>query len=223
MRVTFIKLLVLSTLALVCSWALAKSMADETNKPQNLPIYNSPRAVYDAFRMAISNEDWRAVYSCLTPQMKLAVVWELLEDSYISRETKTIEEVRKKYGFDANAAMLEYNRRIKEKQGVLPHEQQVRLPDRSLIQEIVSAQITDKEGFFVEMTKALGRSELEPELGELEQIQVEGEKATGRANKMVFHLEGGVGVPDRKVGEKITATFRFSKEKGSWLIDTPPK
>lgn len=222
MRIAGMRLLALTTVALLRSSVVLTNMADEMNKPESKPMFGSPQEVFDAFRAAESREDWHTIYSCFTPKLKNAAVIELLEGSYLFPDTKKVDEVRKKYGVNTSVAMVEYNRRLKEKYGVLPHEQKVRSPDRLLLQEIVLAQLTDKEGFFVEMQKTLFNKEWTPELGDLEQIDIQGDSASARANKTVYTLRGETGDTATKVAEKITARFQFSKENGVWLMDIPP-
>jgi hypothetical protein len=100
--------------------------------------------------------------------------------------------------------------------------------DEDLYREVVGDQIKDNVGFFVEVTRLLTQMEhdsptgdLSPEiLGDLEQVSVNDDVATGRAEVRHFHLEARNAEPLRKVATTSYTTYRFRRLNGGWLIES---
>lgn len=93
--------------------------------------------------------------------------------------------------------------------------------DEDLVREVVSAQIKDKAGFFEDANKAIVNAhdvELEPRIGQLEGVNIEGDRARGSAKVMIFHLESTHGEATRKVGHTVEMTFHFRRVNGGWLL-----
>ena len=186
---------------------LAASCA--TSGSDNTPRrYQSPKAVFDAYREARAKRDARAVFSLSTPQVQNDAVFESLfscmerqgADAITGRrsEAEEIGRIVGKY-FDPSAAENDYNEQYKKKHGVdfakvqAGHENDptfVPPPhDDQLWYDAVTAHVKDKAGFYEAVAKhfdesAAKRHEEEPvnPLGDLEHLIVQGDTATGRRN-----------------------------------------
>lgn len=73
----------------------------------------------------------------------------------------------------------------------------------------------DKVGFFTAVQKVLGEDRKANIIGDLEQVAVKGDKATGRAKITILPTRG----ESRPAAETIDKTFEFQRVNGGWLLD----
>jgi hypothetical protein len=224
---TFSKALVASTVVLA---RLSASNAGEPTDPGSQTRYESPRAVFDAFRDAGQKHDVREAFRLLTPKAQDEAVYmvSLLFPQLASKDRKAIlsEFV------DESAAVDDYQRRYKEEHGVdlkkfdanhQTDDTRVRAPprDEPLWCRALAAHAKDKAGF-VEKVLKLSEKKDQPTLpyGPLEDVVTHGNTATGRAAMISFHFEKTPGKPPKKVEDRIDKTCQFRRVNGGWLLDS---
>src|SRR5256885_1603927 len=78
-------------------------------------VYASPQEVYEAMCEAHARQDYRALFSCLTPEAQAIAVFETFFACNTHRNT---EAVVKKYGLDDAAISAEYDKRYYKKHGI---------------------------------------------------------------------------------------------------------
>jgi hypothetical protein len=203
---------------------------DDTQKKR----YPSPAAVFDAYREARSGRDWRKCFSCLTSKVQDDAIFENVF-ACAEHDSKEERAILKKYGVDEATLTDTLKKEYKAKHGVYPDDATLNdaldkeygadaaksgaaqigtksgpppvATNRDVMRNIVSTHVKDKAGFFEANASLLEKNAITP-LGDLEQIVVNGDTATGRAN---------VG---RQIEDKIYKSFRFRRVNGGWLLDS---
>jgi len=220
------------TLLVVPFFLLATSCASSGDH-NTQERYPSPKAVFDAYREARAKRDAWVVFSLLTPQTQNDAVFEAIfscmerqgTDAIKGRrsEAEEIGRVVERY-FDYPAAEDDYNKRYKKKHGTDPNTSR---RDNQLWYDAVTAHVKDKAGFYVAVTKhfeesAVKRHEEKPisPIGDLEQVAVQDDTATGHAATLGFHYDTPPGKPAQRVEDNIDKTFKFRKVNGGWLLDS---
>jgi len=80
--------------------------------------------------------------------------------------------------------------------------------------------VKDKAGFFDAVAK-LRVDTIDP-LGDLTQVAIKGNTATGRAKKTLIPMPGESPTPPGSAPPVYEKTVEFRRINGGWLIDTPP-
>jgi len=213
--------------------ASCASSRDEKMEKETQQRYPSPTAVFDAYREARGKREWRKVFSLLTPQAQNDAVFESVfscmerqgTDAIRGRrfEAEEIGRIVEKY-FDYPTAVDGYNTQYKKKHGTDPNTSP---HDDKVWYDAVTAHVNDKAEFYVAVTKyfedrAVKQHEEKPipPLGDLEQVLVHDDIATGHAPTFGFHYETPPGKPAQKVEDKIDKTYKFRRLNGGWLLDS---
>lgn len=194
---------------------------DETTNGTTQERYASPAAVFDAYRKARDEKDSRKVFSLLTPRKQNSMI----SGAFFFCAIRPSEETRAIVNrfVDGTGLEDEYNRRYQEKHGIdiakfkAEHEQDpdyTPLPlDKDLQDEVFAGHVKDKAGFY-EAAAKLADGRVHP-LGRLEQVDIQGDTATGRAESRAIPP---VDEPPR-VMPSFYKTIRFKKINGGWLVD----
>ena len=197
--------------------------------------YASPTAVFDAYRKARDKHAARMVFSLLTPQAQSDAVFETFF-ACAEQGSQEMGPIVPKY-VDLATLGDDYEKQYKKKHGVdlaklqaehkndptfVPPSQ-----DEQLWRDVVAAHIKDKAGFYEAVAKHFDerdakRHEEKPvsPLGDLEQVVVQDDTATGHAATLGFHYETPPGKPTQKVEDRIDKTFKFRRINGGWLMDS---
>jgi hypothetical protein len=200
------------------------------------PRYQTPTAVFDAYREARGKRNYRKVFSCLTSESQNDAIFEAFftcmeaqgADAIKGRgpEAKGIGRLVGRF-LDARTLHDDCEKQYKKKHSIdsakpLPPDAR----DDQLWRDVVVSHIKDKAGFYEAVVKhfderAAKRHEERPvePLGELQRLDVHGahgEWATGSA-KLTLIPGPGESPP---VVNPIDKTFRFRKVNGGWLIDS---
>jgi hypothetical protein len=186
--------------------------------------YASPTAVFDAYREAREKRDWRKCFSLLTLEAQNDALFE----SFFAcgmHDSKESRAILKKYGLDDAAVGDALRKKYKEKYGIdidtAEGAASVALlgdSDRDLLVDVVAAHVKDRAGFFEAENNPFVEATVSP-FGDLEQLVVHDDTATGRAATSSFHDETPPGEATRKVEDKIYKTFYFRRVNGGWLLD----
>lgn len=211
---------------LLCAASCARIEGDETSAGTRIR-YQSPSAVFDAYREARAKRDWRKCFSCLTPETQNEAVFEVFF-SCTESNSKESRAVVEKY-VDNAAASAEFEKKYKEKHGIditetsKGHETDPTYtppaPDRDLLRDAVAAHVKDKAGFYDAAANLFAKTPASP-LGDLKQMVVHDDTATGRVATPGFHYETPPGESPRKVEDKIYKPFEFRRVTGGWLLDS---
>jgi hypothetical protein len=194
--------------------------------------YPSPKAVFDAYREAGARQDMRAVLPLLTRHMQDDIVFEYYQGCHIG-DSKESRAVLKRFGVDWETLTSDLRREHKAKHGVEPADDEALWdvlvkeykaehgsapavwPD-DLMGDILGRRIKDKAGFCEAAYNVL-RDGPPRSIGDLEGVDVQGDRATGHAalRLPVAHGQepGSKGIFDK--------TFLFRKVNGGWLLDSP--
>jgi hypothetical protein len=183
--------------------------------------YASPAAVFDAFRKARAKKDMRSVFPLLTPEAQDHCVAESFF-SCMEAGSKRTGDVVPKF-VDGAALTDDYDKAYKKKHDVATAKREQRKNptsappphDGQLWNEVVVAHVKDKVGFCEAVEKLFGNNPVEP-LGDLEQVAVDGDTATGKAKLTLGPLPGEL----PRAVDKIDTTYRFRKIDGGWLLDS---
>jgi hypothetical protein len=190
-----------------------------------MKVYPSPRALFEAYRDASRHGDWQAIYHMSTSEAQRNMVFEsyfacgevstpalkALQDKFGPSEAtlgKTLrEEYGRKHGADIGQGETAGNA----------------ARDQDLLRQVFFALTKDKVGFFTEVQKELnkqgGRSLAPVIAGDLEDLTVNGDTATGRVVVRLFHLgHDRGGGPEREVETTSYTTFHFRRVKRGWLL-----
>ena len=185
--------------------------------------YPSPTAVFDAYREAREKRDWCKCFSLLTPEAQNDALFE----SFFAcgmHDSKESRAILKKYGLDDAAVGDALRKKYKEKYGIdidtAEGAASVALlgdSDRDLLVDVVAAHVKDKAGFFEAEINQFEKNPVSP-LGDLDQLVIDDDTATGRAATPGFHYETPGKTP-RKVEDKTYKAFHFRRVNGGWLLD----
>jgi hypothetical protein len=91
--------------------------------------------------------------------------------------------------------------------------------DEKLFHEVVSARVADKAGFFEAANKIIMDKEMLPKIGQLTELTVRGNTATGHATKTLYHFSTAVGQTPQKGAQSFTLTYHFQKTPRGWLLE----
>ena len=224
--------------AFILASACAANVGDkkETGDKKRYP---SPKAVFEAYREARAKRDYRKCFSCLTPRAQNEAVFESFFACGMMGNSGGAAAIVRKY-VDLAAINEDYEKEYKKKHGidiakaVERHRNDRTLPpprqDRQLLRDVVAAHTKDKAGFceaankyYLEKKRAADHHEEKPvrPLGDLEQLAVEGDTATGKA-KVTILPRGGES--PREPGQPAPVhekPFKFRRIEGGWLLDSP--
>jgi hypothetical protein len=197
--------------------------------------YQSPKAVFDAYREAHARRDARTIFSLLTPHARDDAVFESLfscmerqgADAITGRrsEAEEIGRIVGKY-FDSPAAENDYNKQYKKKHGTGP---KTSPHDDQSWYDVVTAHVKDKAGLVEAVAKhfediAAKRHEENPisPLGDLENLVVRGDTATGSAKETILRRIASGESPPKAGGPPSThdKPFKFRRVNGGWLLDS---
>ncbi len=194
--------------------------------------YESPSAVFDAFREADQKNDVRNTFRLLTSQGQVESVY-MVCLAVTELASKEREAILSKY-VDEGAAERDYEKWYKDEHGVdlkkfrAEHEHEkapVHAPTRDdqLWWYAVASHVKDKPEFAEDVSKLLEeKKKLGPILpyGPLEDVVINGDKARGRAARLSYHYEPVPGKTPKRVEDKIYAKFRFRRVDGGWLLNS---
>lgn len=99
----------------------AHTQQPPTEKPKlDTPkFYESPQAVYEAYRTALAKRDKRTEHLCLTPELRdEEVCMSYVLGLGMMRDKAKADALRKKFGVEEKVITAEYNKRYKEKYGI---------------------------------------------------------------------------------------------------------
>jgi hypothetical protein len=194
-------------------------MAD--SKRQAAPIrYESPIAVFNAFREARSKGNWEKCFSTLSPSAQDDAVFEMFF-ACAEADSSQSRAVLSKVGLDEGSLSRRLEAKMKELGDSAPEASDPRRADRGVLREVVCAQIRDKTAFYVAVRNLFeGKSGLPP-LGDLEDLVIEGNVATGRAKTILSYIGSETEKADRVVESESYRSFNFRMSDRGWLIDPP--
>jgi hypothetical protein len=189
--------------------------------------YQSPTAVFDAYREARGKRELRKLFSLLTPEAQSHAVFESFFEC-TERGSKQTGAIVTKY-VDLATLNDDYENQYKKKHGVdlakvqAGHENDptfVPPPhDEQLWRDAVVARVKDKAGFFEAVAKLSEKNPVSP-LGDLEELAVHGDTATGHA-KMTILPRPGESPPKAGGPPPIyDKPFKFRRVNGGWLLDS---
>ena len=213
-----------------CGPLIQSPAASTADDPKS---YDSPQQVFDAYREANANGNYRSVFFCLTPAARDNALFRM----YVShRNNPQMTAVTKKYGIEMDEVSIKYHQQYKTKHGkqhkavsldgteliqpslssppIAPHQ----LVDKALYRDVVCAEVSDKAGFYDAAAKITKTSDDLPPVGKLQDLKVQGESAKGNANvtRIVYSLRTG---KLKKELDTYLETFHFRKAEGGWLIE----
>jgi hypothetical protein len=185
--------------------------------------YSSPTAVFDAFREARDKRDWRKVFPLLTPEAQSYAVFESFFECTELGSKRTGDAVPKYV--DLATLTEDYHKAYKKKHGIGLDEAEAKYKneptdanrphDTELWSDVVVAHVTDKVGFCEAVAKLSEKEPVWP-LGDLEQLAVHGDTATGKAKLTLVRQPRG----SPPAVDKIDKTYRIRKTDGGWLLDS---
>ena len=223
---------------------------DEKVNPATEKRYESPKAVFTAYREARRDGDVRKIFSLWTPKVQDTAVFESFfacgergGADTITGHTAEANEISQLFGkyIDGRTLEEDYYKEYKKKHGVdlkkfMTEHQHDKAPvtpppqDDQLWQDAVAAHIKDKAGFVAAVAKHFkerdAKRHTEPPvlpLGDLEHLAVHGDTASGTAKETILPYVAG-GESPLKPGETppvYEKPFKFRRMDGGWLIDSP--
>ena len=164
-------------LALLFSLLVPTASTSASAEDKTPARYPTPNAVFDAYRDARAKREWRTVFSTLTFKVQNDVVFECFfgcMEHGAKADGLVIQEYLKG---DIGG---EYEKRYKQEYGGHEHDPNFTPPpsDRDLLRDVVAEHVKDKAGFFDAVEK-LHVDTIRP-LGDLTQVAIKGNTATGR-------------------------------------------
>lgn len=221
----------------------------EKADPNAVKRYESPKAVFEAYRVARQKRDSCKLFSLMTAEVQNAEVFEAFFECMELRgadvatarrsDTKEIDRIIKEY-VDTRTLDRDYEKAYQKKHGIdlkkfTEDHQHDKTPvsappqDEELVQSVVAAHVEDKAGFFEAVEKYLHERAVKEQsvgpvhpLGDLQQLAVHGDTAEGRAKETILpNVAGGEG--PLKSGESPAVydrSFKFRRVNGGWLIDS---
>jgi hypothetical protein len=91
--------------------------------------------------------------------------------------------------------------------------------EHELLCDVVAAHVQDKAGFFEAVSNLFDQGDRYEPLGELKQLTVVGDTASGQAESMKQHLSSSGDGVEKVVRRRYDQTFQFRKVNGGWLIE----
>ena len=190
--------------------------------------YPSPTAVFDAYREVRGKREWRKVFSVLTLEMQNDSVFETFFGC-AEHNSKEEQAIVKKY-VDSTAANAAFEKKYKERHGIdiseasKGHETDPMYkppsPDPDLFRELIAAHVKDKAGF-VEAVAKLSESNPVCPLGDLENLVLRGDTATGSAKETFLPRIGNTPPPPPGQSPSVyERPFTFRRVNGGWLLDS---
>jgi hypothetical protein len=204
--------------------------------------YQSPKAVFDAYREAQEKQEWRKLFSLLTPEAQKDAVFESFfacmerhgADAITRRDTEGMDRLIRKY-LDTSTLNEDFQKQYEKKHGVdqvkseADHQSDQKFVppprDDQLWHDIVAAHINDKAGFYEAVAKYFDESAAKrhegnqiSKLGDLEQVVLHDDTASGQAKVTIMPRPGetkGGGPPPA-----YDKPFKFRRIDGGWLIDS---
>ena len=164
---------------------------------------------YGIEQMAISAE------CCKRYKEKHGIDIEKIQTQYQEKRASAVAEYYRKQGITEPAPVPEYV----TKDIVMP-----RLPpmEKDLDQKILFERIGDRVAFLVAAYKVLRNPDDDPKcIGQLNNVRVNGDKATGQATQRIYNLRSTAGQPPQKGWQDIDGPFYFIKINGGWFIHHP--
>jgi hypothetical protein len=218
---------------LLSTVSCAGSGHDQTDKATQ--GYASPQAVFNAYQEARMNREDRNLFSLLTPEAQNDAVFESFF-ACMEQGSKEMGPIVPQY-VDLATLGDDYEKQYKKKHGIdlakfraeHEHDRTFVAPpphDDQLWRDVVAAHIKDKAGFFEAVAKHFDerdakRHEEAPvsPLGELEQVVVHDDMATGHA-KMTILRRPGESPPKSEKPSVYEKPFKFRRLNGGWLLDS---
>jgi hypothetical protein len=197
--------------------------------------YQSPKAVFDAYREAQGKREWRKVFSLLTPEMQNDAAFESFF-ACMEQGSKEMGPIVPQY-VEVATLNEDYQRQYKKKHGIdlakveQGHENDptfVPPPlDEQLWRDVLAAHIKDKAGFCEAVAKHFDernakRHEVDPimPLGDLEHLVVNDDTATGSAKKTILPRPGESPLKPGQAPPIYEKPFKFRRINGEWLLDS---
>ena len=203
----------------LCLTANAVALAQE---PQQLPAHDSPNEVFDLYRKSIAKQDWPTAFHCLTAAAQADAIFEAyvgcsMQAGGGSRE-KAATDLLKKFGTTSQAVDTELEKRLQQKypQGAPPGSED---QQRSILVEVVTEAIADEPAFYDAVQKLLVDPKSPPKLGPLDNVELNGHRAQGRAPYTIYSYVSKNGGPVERQEHVSPKPFRFRKVEGSWFIE----
>jgi hypothetical protein len=222
-RTANVGLILLLTLTASC----ARQRKSKPSAAQPRGGYATPAAVFDACREAALKRDWRTYFDCLTPETQKNMMFELIFRCGLGGSEKAPLIVKK---FVDDEWASDYQEKFQEKFGMDhatfreklrsdPSVAALESSEHQLLCDVVAAHVRDKAGFFEAANNLFNRGDYDP-LGELKQLTVEGETASGQAEAIFqsWLIDGG---GKKVVRSRYDKTVHFRKVNGGWLIELP--
>ena len=188
-------------------------------------VYATPAAVFDAYREARRKKEWRKCFDCLTPDAQKSMVFELVFQCGLGGSERAPLIVKE---FVDDKLQSDFDKKFKEKFGMDhatfreklrsdPNVAAQETSEHQLLCDVVAAHVRDRAGFFEAVSNLFDQGD-EP-LGELKQIMVDGDTASGQTESMMQHLSSSGDGVYKVVRSRYDKTFQFRKVNGGWLID----
>ena len=181
--------------------------------------YSSPQEVFAAYRTALSREDWRTAFHCLTRPCQDFFIFEIAfaagmhEDR--NEEGKALNAALQRYGYDPGELEAAFEAAFGDKKPIDI--------DVTAMHKLMGDLVKDRETLFVEAHRILAKYlKGKPSvLHSLMQIEVHGKEAVGRSRKTSYvHSVYTNGGEMREFVHKVTgpAIVHFRKCDGKWFF-----
>jgi len=181
--------------------------------------FSSPQAVFNSFREAGAKSDWHRRFRCLTPNARRKTLFELFFQCAESGSAQA-QQIVTDYIGDRAMFQDEYRRKHQAKYGKAASPPCAGPTDMDLFTDTLYSRIEDKAGFYAAVSTFFLGSDSAPPIGELEQLVVDGDKATGRSKVIVRSTQRSPGQAPRTIAEKVYKTYEFRNVNGEWLIES---
>jgi hypothetical protein len=219
-------------LLLILTASCARQGASKPSAAQARGIYATPVEVFDACREAEWKGEWRKCLDCYTPDAQKNMMFELIFSCGVGGSEIGGPLLVKKF-VDAKWA-TDYHQKFEEKFGMDPATFREKMrtdptvaameaAQHQLLCDVVAAHVKDKAGFFEAVRNMYDRGHDYGHLGELKQVTVEGDTASGQAVTIYQSLLIEVSNEGKRIQKVVRSrydkTFRFRKVNGGWLIE----
>jgi hypothetical protein len=202
------------------------------NAAQARGIYATPADVFEAYKEAEWKREWRKSFDCFTPEAQKNMMFELAFQVGLSaldgsqkaslkkffdgkREPDFEQEFQEKFGMD--------HATFREKMRGDPNLAAMEAAEQQLVRDVMAAHVRDKAGYFEAVRNLLDLSNDRGFVGELKQVTVEGDTASGQADSIYQSLSNEVSDEGKRVQKRVRTRFdntlRFRKVNGGWLIE----